>query len=226
MPGPQSAPAPIRVLLIDDHVVVRQGLRMLLENCADLTVVDEASGSQEALELATRERPDIVLLDLDLGRDNGLDAITKLVRLPGVRVLVLTGLQDSEVHRRAIRLGASGVVVKDRAGELLVKAIRRVYAGEVWVDRSTTAAIMNELRAGPTQDEHSQRIETLTSREREIVLLVAQGNGTAAIADRMHIAEKTVRNHLASIYDKLQVTGRLELALYAAKHGLGDSGEH
>lgn len=219
----------IRVLLVDDHVVVRQGLRMLLENHPDLVVVGETGNAREAVEIAAREQPAVVLLDLDLGDENGLHVIPDLTSGDGApRVLVLTGLRDGEVHRRAVWLGASGVIRKDQAADSLVKAVRCVHAGEVWLDRELTAAVFHEMRqkrSGRALDDDAARIASLTPREREIVGLVSQGHGTHKIAGMLYISEKTVRNHLAAIYEKLEVSERLELALYAARHGLApDSG--
>jgi two-component system, NarL family, nitrate/nitrite response regulator NarL len=215
---------PIGILLVDDHVVVRQGLRMLIENNPDMRVVGEAAGCDEALKAASHEIPDVVLLDLDLGSDSGLDIIPQLVSLhQKLRVLILTGVRDPELHRRAIRLGATGIVMKEQAGEMLVKAIRRVCAGEVWMDRCMTALVVQELRGGPESerlDTEAARIASLTHREREVVALIAQGFGTARIAKDLFISDKTVRNHLASIFDKLMVSDRLELAIYAVRHGL------
>jgi DNA-binding NarL/FixJ family response regulator len=219
-----DANSPIKVLLVDDHVVMRQGLRMLIENHPDMEVVAEAERCDEALETASREMPDAVLLDLDLGSGSGLDIIPQLVSLnEKVRVIILTGVRESELHRRAIRLGAAGIVMKDQAGETLIKAIRKVTAGEVWVDRGMTALVLQELRhASEAQrlDTDAARINSLTAREREVVSLVAKGFGTARIAKDLFISEKTVRNHLASIFDKLMVSDRLELAIYAIRHGL------
>lgn len=219
---PTHQPPPTRIVLVDDHVILRQGLCMLFEGHADLAVVGEAAHAREAVEVVGREHPDVVLLDLDLGGEQAADTIPELVAVPGVRVLVLTGVQDAALHRRAVRLGASGVVLKDQAAEVLVKAVRCVHAGEAWIDRGTTATILRELQQGHDTQVNAEgsRIETLTAREREIAALVAQGYGTRKIAESLFIAEKTVRNHLASIYDKLQVSERLELALFAAKHGL------
>jgi DNA-binding NarL/FixJ family response regulator len=140
-----------------------------------------------------------------------------------MRVLVLTGVPDADQHRRAIRSGASGLVLKEHASDLLIKAVRRVHAGEVWVDRGTTAVILKELRQGldgRAAEPEAARGESLTAREREIVVLVAQGYGTQKMANVLCISEKTIRNHLVSIYGKLNVSERLELALYAVKHGL------
>jgi DNA-binding NarL/FixJ family response regulator len=214
----------ITILLVDDHVIVRKGLRMLIENQPDLVVMGETARCAEALEIARREQPAVVLLDLDLGVESGLDVISELTSGgAGSRVLVLTGVRDAEIQRRAILLGASGLVRKDAAAESLVKAIRCVRAGEVWLDRELTSAVFQELRqkiGSRPLDDDAARVASLTPREREIVGLVAQGHGTHKIAERLFISEKTVRNHLASIYEKLGVSERLELALYASKHGL------
>lgn len=214
-------PKPIRLLLVDDHAIMRQGLRMLVETHGDIVVVGEAGSNRTALELASRTPCDVVVLDLALGDDDGLDIIPALTR--DSRVLVLTGSHKAEDHRKAIQSGASGVVLKDQAAELLVKAISRVHAGEIWLDRAMTAEIFRDYRrarGGKNQDADARRIAQLTPREREVVRLVAQGYGTQKLASTLSISEKTVRNHLASIYDKLQVSQRLELALYAARHGL------
>jgi two-component system nitrate/nitrite response regulator NarL len=214
----------IKILLVDDHVVMRQGLRMLIENNPDMTVVAEAARCDEALEAAAREQPDTILLDLDLGNGSGLDIIPQLIALHNkVNILILTGVREAELHRRAIRMGAAGVLMKDQAGEMLIKAIRKVSAGEVWADRGMTAALLQELRRGTESrrlDTEAARIDSLTQREREVVSLVAQGFGTARIAKNLFISEKTVRNHIASIFDKLLVSDRLELAVYAVRHGL------
>jgi DNA-binding NarL/FixJ family response regulator len=200
---------------------------MLLENEPGFLVVGEAAHAREAVELISREHPAIVLLDLDLGTESALDVISELTSGgTGVRVLILTGLRDRDLHRRAIRLGAAGVVLKEQAADLLIRAIRRVVAGEVWIDRGTTAVILDEMRKGATAgvvDPHAGRIASLTAREREIISLVAQGHGTSQLAEMLTISEKTVRNHLVSIYDKLEVSERLELALYAVKHGLASA---
>lgn len=214
----------ISVVIVDDHLIVRQGLRMLLENVPGLEVVGEAGRCGEALEVARRTRPDVVLLDVDLAGENALEIVPELLAIAErLQILLLTGSRDVDMHRRAVRLGASGVVLKDHAADLLVKAVQRVHAGEVWLDRGLTAQVLQELRQGVTDvspDDHAARIASLTTREREIVALIAQGASTHHMAEKLFISEKTVRNHLASIYDKLQVSERLELALYAAKHGL------
>ncbi len=215
---------PIRILLVDDHVIVRQALRLLIESHSDMKVIAEAGGCDEALEKARREIPDLVLLDLDLGSGSGLDIIPQLTALgENVHVLVLTGVQSSEAQRNAVRLGAVGLVEKSQARETLTKAIRKVMAGEVWVDRGTMAQLLHELTHKQTSkrlDTEASRIASLTPREREVIALIAQGFGTQRIANELFISQKTVRNHLASIFSKLMVTDRLELAVFAVRHGL------
>lgn len=217
-----SDPAPIHILIVDDHRLVRQGLRMLLENNPGMKVVAEVGTPEEALRTIVEQGVDVVILDLDLGSTSGLDLIPRLLDLrKDARILILTGVRDVELHRHAIRLGAVGVVLKEQAGELLAKAIRRVHDGEIWVDRKMAATVFQELRQGEgnePRDENRARLDSLTPREREIVDLIAEGCGTGKVASTLYISEKTVRNHLSSIYDKLGVSDRLSLALFANRH--------
>jgi DNA-binding NarL/FixJ family response regulator len=214
--------APIRILLVDDHPLVREGVRMLVEAQPDMELRAEGADRESALAAVRRERPDLVLLDLDLGPDDGLELLRELLRLdPDLRVLVFTGLRDRELHQRAVELGAMGVVPKEQATSVLLAAIRKVHAGEAWIDRKVVASLLQQARRAPLQNDPEQRkIAALTARERELVALVAQGNGTRQLAARLGIADKTIRNHLVSIYAKLGVSDRLELAIYAARHGL------
>jgi DNA-binding NarL/FixJ family response regulator len=219
-----SAEEAIRILIVDDHVIVRAGLRMLLENHEGMVVVGEAGSRLEALAITTDQQPDIILLDLDIGGENGLDFLRELLDAArGARVLVLTGVRDPESHRRAVHLGAMGLVFKDKAAEVLIKAIQKVHAGEVWLDRSLTASVLSEmLQADQTKkvDPEAEKIGSLTSREREIVGLVCEGLKNKQIGDRLFISEATVRNHLTSILAKLGLSDRFELALYSYRQHL------
>src|SRR5204862_2129169 len=133
-------------LLVDDHAIIRSGLKMLIESQPGLTVVGEASDRAGAVAIATRERPDIILLDLDLGAESGLELIPHLRVAAGqARILVLTGLRDPEVHRSALKAGVMGIVQKEMAGEVLLKAIHKVNAGEAWLDRSSIASLLTEI---------------------------------------------------------------------------------
>ena len=216
---------PIRVLIIDDHVVIRAALRMFLDSQPGIIVVGEGSGPQDAIAVASREQPEIILLDLDLGEANGLDLLPELhAAAPDAHVVVLTGVRDVQMHRRAVHLGAVGLVLKERAPEVLLEAIARVAAGEVWLENLLVASVLSEMtrRPPPSQplDPEKIKIKALTVREREIITLIGQGCRNQTIADRLCISEATVRHHLTSIYHKLAVGDRLELAIYAYRHGL------
>jgi two-component system nitrate/nitrite response regulator NarL len=214
----------IRILIVDDHTIIRAALRMFLENQPGVSVVAEGSGLEDALAAAVREQPDIVLLNLDLGNANGLDLLPQLHAVaPETHVVVLTGVHDVEMHRRAVRLGAVGLVHKEESTGRLLEAIAKVYAGEVWLDSLLIASVLSEMtrpRASQPVDHEEVKIKALTARERQIVKLVGQGMKNHAIAKRLCISEATVRHHLTSIFGKLGAGDRLELAIYAYRHGL------
>ena len=218
-----SQPTTIRVLLVDDHAIVRSGLRMLIESRPELTVVGEAANSGDALTVAAREQPDLILLDFDLGPDNGLDVLPRLLTSTQARVILLTGMRDPDIHLRAVRLGAMGVVLKEEAAEVLVKAIDKVHRGEVWLDPTLTVralAGMTGTARAPEPAPEAARIAELTEREREVIALLSEGLQNKQVGDRLHITENTVRRHLVAIFDKLGVESRLELVIYAFRHGL------
>ena len=220
--GQEEGRSEIKILIVDDHPILREGLRMLIENHGHLRVVAEAGTREQALSAAQKHLPDIVLLDLDLGGESGLDLIQELNGIDErIKILVFTGVRDSEMQRQAVRLGALGVVMKDRAAQVLIRAIEKVHEGELWVDHLTLRHLVTEMRRKDEAlkaDPELEKIQELTAREREIACLVAQGLSTNDLAERLFITEKTVRNHLASIYAKLDVSDRLELALFAMRH--------
>ena len=192
----------IRILIVEDHLVVRAGLRMLIENSPRMEVVGMAGNRSEALAMATAKMPDLILLDLDLGAENGLEFLADLQKAAQkARVLVLTGMRDVEAHRQAARLGAMGVVLKEHAADLL-KAIEKVHSGEVWLDRSTMARMLHEMTQGNQKevDLETYKIATLTYREREVITLIGEGLKNKEIAGRLFIGETTVTHHLSSIF--------------------------
>lgn len=219
-----SRSAPIRLLLIAPHALVRAGLRLLLERQAGLQVVGEAAHRAEALASTRQAAPELILLDLDPGDASGLDVIPELLTtVPTARVLVLTGLRDPAVHRQAVRLGAMGLVHKDQAAEVLLQAIAKIHQGEVWFDRALIASVLGEMtqgNGGPPADPEMAKIATLTAREREVVALVGDGLKNQQIGHRLCISEATVRHHLTSIFAKLSLVDRLKLVIYAYRHGL------
>jgi len=213
--GPESTP--IRIAIVDDHTLFREGVRRILEVEPDLAFVGQVGTVEEALALLDRARPDLVLLDLRLVGSSGIDLLPRLVAPPGApRVLIVTAFSDEAVIADAIRLGAKGVVLKDAAPDTLVSAIRAVAAGEVWLPKELTAKIITALTQ-TTSSGLGQRLSLLTPREREIVALVGQGLRNREIAQRLAITEKTTKGHLTNIFQKLGVGDRLELALLAIK---------
>lgn len=216
---------PVRVYLIDDHQLLRDGLRVLINAQPDLEVVGEAAGREEALAGVNQLQPNVVLLDIDLGDDDGLELLPYLLdRVPDMHVIMLTGVRDPEVHRRAVLLGAMGLVLKEKAAETVLRAIEKVCAGEVWLDRGLIASILNErVRNGPANSSpESDKIARLTEREREVVKLVGAGMRNKDICERLVISEATVRHHLTSIFSKLGVSDRFELAIYAYRNHLAE----
>ncbi len=214
----------IRVLIADDHPIVRDGLAKLLSLEEDVVVVGEASDGCEVLDKVQELDPDVLLLDLRMPNLDGLSALQALQQTnKRTRVIILTASEDKNEFVQAMKLGCSGIVLKQTAPELIVKSIRKVHGGEIWLDSHTTAAVMRQFAApgeiGGGSGKSRER-SPLSQREREIVQLVAQGYKNKEMAEKMFISEQTVKNHLHNIFDKLGVSDRLELALYAIHKGL------
>ena len=215
----------IRIVVADDHPIVREGVRKLLELEEDMVVVAEADNGRQALEMVEELQPDILLLDLKMP---GMDGLTALQTLQNTakhtKIIVLTASEDKSEWVQAMKLGCSGIVIKQTSSDLIVKSIRKVYGGEIWLDSHTTAAVMRQFAspadyAAANGGKNRER-SPLSTREREIVGLVAQGYKNKEMAEKMFISEQTVKNHLHNIFDKLGVSDRLELALYAIHKGL------
>ena len=212
---------PIRIMIVDDHAVIRAGLRMLIEQDQTMKVVAMVGNSSEAFERAEAELPDIIILDLVLGEEDGLTLLPALRETsPKSRVLILTGVLNPDAHRAAVRKGAMGIVLKEHAADLLLKAIQKVNEGEVWIDRSMMGMMIQELSRPNQTDPEDTKMEALTTREREVILLVGEGLKNKQIAERLFISETTVTHHLSSVFSKLDVSDRLELIIYAFRNGL------
>jgi two-component system, NarL family, nitrate/nitrite response regulator NarL len=217
---------PIRIVIADDHPIFRDGLRRLLESEPDMKVIGEACDGLEAVKLATEAKPDILLLDLAMPHHTGLDALRDLSNRSGpsgtVRIILLTAAAEKKQIVEALQLGARGVVLKDSATQLLLKSIHSVMSGEYWVGRESVSNLVQYLRnlMQSTSEETKQKRFGLTPRELEIVSAVVAGYANREIAEYFKISEDTVKHHLSNIFDKLGVSTRLELALFAVNQGL------
>jgi two-component system, NarL family, response regulator LiaR len=210
--------ARIRVLIADDHAVVRQGLRTFLELQDDIEVVADACDGEEAVTAALDGRPDVVLMDLVMPRVDGIEATRRILReRPATRVLALTSFLDDDKVLPAVRAGAAGYLLKDVDPQQLVGAIRTVHGGGALLDPAVTATVMRQLadHAEPEEDADLG----LTGREREVLALIARGLSNKLIARELGIAEKTVKTHVSSILAKLGVTDRTQAALLAVRRG-------
>jgi two-component system response regulator DevR len=209
---------PLRVLLVDDHEVVRDGVKALLQATEDIIVTAEASSVREAIDEADRARPDVVVMDVRLADGSGIEATREIrARHPKTAVIMLTSFADDEALFASIMAGASGYVLKQVKGGELVRAIRTVGKGESLLDPAVTSAVLDRLRKGKhlLRDE---KLARLSPQEERILVLVADGKTNREIGDELHLAEKTVKNYVSSILSKLEVARRAEAAAYLARH--------
>jgi DNA-binding NarL/FixJ family response regulator len=213
----------MRVLIADDHAIFRDGLRSLLEAEGNYKVIGKATDGIQAVELARELNPDILLLDLFMPRYSGLAALRDLAGLPApVRTIVLAAAVENRDIVESFELGARAVVLKEWATKDLLQAIRTVLAGQYWIGGESVAAIAQALQELRTRDTR-KRPFGLTLRELEIIELIATGYRNKEIAEKFSISEQTVKHHLTNIFNKLGVSTRLELALFAVNHGLGET---
>jgi DNA-binding NarL/FixJ family response regulator len=216
----------IRVLLADDHTIVRQGVRLCLEAMGDIAVVAEAEDGQEAVQLATQLRPDVAVVDLTMPRLNGVEAIRQIKRdVPETEVVVLS-VHDSEAYVvQALRAGAAGYVLKRNAATELAAAIRAAHDGQAHLHPSIARRVIDDYlsRIHASEDALSEPHERLTPREREVLQLAAEGHSTRAIAGLLCLSTKTVEHHRASLMTKLGLHGQTELVKYAIRAGLVES---
>ncbi|MCS7475297.1 response regulator [Umezawaea endophytica] len=211
---------PVRILLADDHALVRRGVRLILDNEPDLTVVGEAGDGAEAISMARAERPDLAILDIAMPRLTGLQAARELSRLmPDLRILILTMYDNEQYFFEALKAGASGYVLKSVADRDLVEACRAAIRGEPFLYPGAVASLIRNY-LDRVRDGESIPAKAITDREEEILKLVAEGNSSKEIADLLFISVKTVERHRANLLQKLGLKDRLELTRYAIRAGL------
>lgn len=219
---PTHAPDSVRIVLAGGRRLVRAGLRALLEGRPGWTVAAECDRLDEAARVAARERPDFVIFDSDPDGPGGFDSLPRVREAaPASRVLVIAGAHEAELHGRAALLGARGVVYRECEGETLFRALEGVRSGELWFKRSLLCRLFTERAAeGARRDPEAEKIASLTAQERRVIEHLCEGLKNQQIADRLFVSNITVRHHLVRIYDKLGVSTRLELTVYAYRHGL------
>jgi len=211
-----------RLLLVDDHEVVRLGLKSLLEENAHYEVVGEAGTAKEAIEQTGRLRPDIVLMDIRLPGSSGIDACEEITKnYPDIRVIMLTSYAEDEMLFSAIRAGASGYILKQVGSDDLMRAIDAVGRGEALLDPAVTQRVFQEVRRA-VKDEEASAFASLSTQEKHVLLLVSEGKTNREIAKSLFLGEGTVRNYVSSILSKLSVSNRAEAAAYAVEHNLRD----
>jgi DNA-binding NarL/FixJ family response regulator len=221
---PQQTTEPaIGVFLVDDHHCVLWGLEKLVAGEQPrMRVSGKAGNRDEAMAGIARSKPDVVVLDLDLGNSSSLDFLPDLLALSEAQVLVLTGARENALLERAIALGARGIVRKEEAADVLIKAIESVHRGGLWLDQAAVARVLGAMTRPPRPDPNARVVEPLTPKERQIVAAIVARRGTKGdvIADELHMSGHTLRNHLTTIYRKLDVKNRLELVMVALERGL------
>jgi two-component system nitrate/nitrite response regulator NarL len=217
-----SQPAAIKLVLVESQRLVREAFQYLLQAKGNIVVVGEAGSPQEFFDAVEAHQPDVALVSIDASNERDMALLRELPEVAErVRTLVLFSDVDPSLQARAIQLGALGIVPKSYSGQLLIKAVEKVHAGELWLDRAQTADVVNRLtNKGIENDPDSPKIASLTPRERQIVTLVTEGLKNKGIAERLLISEATARNHLTSILDKLELSNRFQLAVFAFRKGL------
>ncbi|HEX9266963.1 MAG TPA: response regulator transcription factor [Candidatus Limnocylindria bacterium] len=212
---------PIRVLLVDDHELVRQGVASMLAKAEDLTVVGEAKTGREAIETARKELPDVVLMDVRMPDMDGLEATRRIKEERSRTAVIMVTMHDNPAYlREAVRAGAAGYLLKDVSKDDLIDAIRQVATGGAFIESQMLKGMLSEMKPGSATPSAARN---LTKREREILALVAEGLSNREIADKLVLSPETVKSHVAAILEKLNVSDRTQAAIYAVRNGLVES---
>jgi len=210
----------ISVLIADDHALIREGIKQILELEEDIHVVGEANNGEEAFELASKLEPDIILLDINMPKTNGIEALRRFKDM-GItsKVIILTIHEDREYILKTLKLGANGYMLKDSSANSLIEGIRRVAKGENYI-QSSVADLVSASSDDSMEDKSIEQINSLTNREYEVLMLIAEGLNNKDIAERLYISEKTVKNHVSNIFKKLELNDRVQAAIFAYKNNI------
>jgi DNA-binding NarL/FixJ family response regulator len=212
----------IRVLLVDDHAIVRLGLMTLINDQPNMEVVGEAGNAADAVKAATELQPDVVLMDIRMPGEGGIEATRQITsRLPDTRVVMLTSFSEDEYVLQAIRAGAVGFVLKQADNAELLRAITAASSGEASLDPATTIRLLGHVRESERKAQ-AEAFQDLTQREMDVLVEVAQGKTNAEIGQELNLSEKTVRNYISNMLDKLNLTNRIELATFAVQNRIFD----
>lgn len=210
----------IKILIADDHALIREGIKQILELEDDISVIGQAGNGEEAFEKTIELSPDIILLDINMPKLNGIDALRRFKDM-GVKskVIILTIHEDKEYILKTLKLGANGYILKDSNADSLINGIRRVYKGEKYIQQSV-ADLVNESTNNDEYNSSISKINSLTKREYEVLILIAEGSNNRDIAERLFISEKTVKNHVSNILKKLDLNDRVQVAIFAYKNNI------
>lgn len=210
----------IKTIVVDDHSLMRQGLKKILELENDISVIGEASDGEEAINISLKKRPDVLLLDINMPKTNGIEVLRRLKDL-GVesKIIMLTIHDDREYLFETVNIGADGYVLKDSESETLIKAIRDVYNGKSYIQPSLATLLVKEYGSKDHAQNKSKK-DSLTRREYEVISLIAEGLNNREIAEKLFISEKTVKNHVSNIFKKIEVNDRIQAAIFAYKNNI------
>lgn len=211
----------IKVLIADDHALMRQGLKQILELENNIKIIAQASNGEETIEETLKHKPDVILLDINMPKLNGIEALRRM-RSIGIqsKVIILTLHDDKEYLCETVNIGANGYVLKDADSDSLVKAINDVMDGKSYIQPSIANLLVSEIRSKEHKSADEMRIEALTKREYEVLTLIAEGLNNKEIAGRLFISEKTVKNHVSSIFRKIEVSDRIQAAIFSFKNNI------
>lgn len=211
----------IKVIIVDDHQMVRRGLRFFLDTQSDIEIVGEATNGEEAVKLVQTVKPDVVLMDIVMPVMGGIEATKQLIKAnPELKILVLTSFSDQDYVIPALKAGASGYQLKDIDPEELAETIRALHAGESKVHSKVMKYVLTRISHKEDEDEEEAKVKRLTKREKEVLIELAKGRSNKELADILHITEKTVKTHISNILSKLELSDRTQAALFAMRMGL------